>query len=111
MSFRMLVILSLLAGCATPSGPPPESSNTGVAVEQYKIGVDDEIQVSVWKNPDLSVRVPVRPDGMISMPLAGDVLAGGRTPEQVAAEIESVLAQYVRDPKVAVIVANLRSHE
>ena len=82
-----------------------------MAVDAYRIGVDDVLQVSVWKNPDLSVKVPVRPDGMISMPLAGDIQAGGRTPEEVAEEIETVLGEYLREPKVAVIVSDLRSHE
>ena len=77
----------------------------------YRIGVDDQLQVSVWRNPELSVSVPVRPDGRISVPLVGDVLAGGRTPEQVARDIEQQLAAYVRDPKVAVILTELRSHE
>ena len=77
----------------------------------YRIGVDDVLQVSVWRNEDLSVTVPVRPDGKISVPLVGDVTAGGRTPEEVGATIEEMLAAYVRDPKVAVILTELRSHE
>ncbi|MBE5316897.1 MAG: polysaccharide biosynthesis/export family protein [Xanthomonadales bacterium] len=77
----------------------------------YRIGVDDQLQVAVWRNPELSVSVPVRPDGRISVPLVGDVLAGGRTPEEVARDIEGQLAAYVRDPKVAVILTELRSHE
>ncbi len=77
----------------------------------YRIGVDDQLQVSVWRNPELSVSVPVRPDGRISVPLIGDVLAGGRSPEEVARDIEEQLAAYVRDPKVAVILTELRSHE
>lgn len=77
----------------------------------YRIGVDDQLQVAVWRNPELSVSVPVRPDGRISVPLIGDVMAGGRTPEEVAEDIEKQLAAYVRDPKVAVILTELRSHE
>ncbi|ODU41573.1 MAG: sugar ABC transporter substrate-binding protein [Lysobacteraceae bacterium SCN 69-123] len=77
----------------------------------YRIGVDDQLQVSVWRNPELSVSVPVRPDGRISVPLIGDVLAGGRSPEEVARDIEEQLAAYIRDPKVAVILTELRSHE
>jgi polysaccharide biosynthesis/export protein len=79
--------------------------------EVYRIGVDDQLQVAVWRNPELSVSVPVRPDGRISVPLIGDVMAGGRTPEEVAEDIEKQLAAYVRDPKVAVILTELRSHE
>jgi len=81
------------------------------ALGDYRIGVDDRLQVSVWRNPELSVVVPVRPDGMISVPLIGDVQAGGKTPTQVAELIRQKLAQYVRDPSVAVILTDLRSHE
>lgn len=103
----------LLAGCASSGGssksaPPQQAS---VAVENYQIGVDDIVQVSVWRNPELGITVPVRPDGMISVPLVGDVLAGGRTPTEVAADIQKKLADFVRDPQVAVILTELRSHE
>lgn len=80
-------------------------------VSAYLIGVDDQVQVSVWRNPELSVTVPVRPDGMISVPLVGDVLAGGQTPMSVADAIRGKLGAFVRDPNVTVIVTELRSHE
>jgi polysaccharide export outer membrane protein len=82
-----------------------------MAVTAYHIGVDDQLQVSVWHNPDLGVTVPVRPDGKITVPLIGDVQAGGQTPEEVAATIQDKLKAYVRDPQVAVILTQLRSHE
>lgn len=115
-AFRLLVIaflLSFLAACATTSGSgtPPKIDPTAQAVSVYHIGVDDILQVSVWHNPDLDVKVPVRPDGMISVPLIGDVEAGGRTPEQVSTAIADKLKAYVRDPQVAVILTELRSHE
>jgi len=78
---------------------------------EYRIGIDDRVQVSVWRNPELSVTVPVRPDGKISVPLAGDIQAGGLTSIEVAKAIQEKLAVYVRDPQVTVIVAELRSHE
>ncbi|GAB3330848.1 hypothetical protein GCM10027359_00130 [Marilutibacter aestuarii] len=103
-----------LAGCASggsqASGPPP-AIEAPAAVDAYKIGVDDIVQVTVWRNPDLGITVPVRPDGMISVPLVGDVRAGGLTPSEVAADIGEKLAVYVRDPQVAVILTDLRSHE
>ena len=110
----MAVTLALLlAGCASgsaggKSAPPQQAS---AAVENYQIGVDDIVQVSVWRNPELGITVPVRPDGMISVPLVGDVAAGGRTPGEVAKDIQERLATYVRDPQVAVILTDLRSHE
>jgi polysaccharide export outer membrane protein len=105
-------LVSLLAGCATTSGstaPPPVQSN--LTKDVYRIGVDDIVQVSVWRNPELGITVPVRPDGMISVPLVGDVAAGGRTPSEVSKDIQEKLAAYVRDPQVAVILTDLRSHE
>lgn len=103
----------LLVACASSGGnedgPPPVA--TAPAVGEYHIGVDDLVQVTVWRNPELGITVPVRPDGMISVPLIGDVLAGGNTPTQVAADIQTRLATYVRDPQVAVILTDLRSHE
>lgn len=83
----------------------------GITTDEYRIGVDDMVQVEVWRNPELSVTVPVRPDGMISVPLIGDIAAGGRSAQAVAADIEVQLAAYVREPKVAVILTELRSHE
>lgn len=107
-----ICLLALLAACATSGGsvtPPP--AETAAAVDTYHIGVDDIVQVSVWRNPELGITVPVRPDGMISVPLVGDVLAGGRTPAEVAKDIQDKLGVYVRDPQVAVILTELRSHE
>jgi len=104
--FLLLVGLPLFA--AEKNVPGPVST---LAVEAYHIGVDDLVQVSVWHNPDLSVTVPVRPDGKISVPLIGDVPAGGRTPQEVADTIKEQLATYVRDPQVAVIMTELRSNE
>lgn len=118
--FTTLVIsgfLLLLTACASPATQVKvEKSERKAAparttsVAHYKIGIDDLVQINVWKNPELSVIVPVRPDGMISMPLIGDVKAGGYSPEEVAANIEKHLGSYIRSPKVAVIVTELRSH-
>lgn len=80
-------------------------------VDEYRIGVDDIVQVNVWQNPDLSITVPVRPDGRISVPLIGEVVAGGKTPVEVSEDITQRLSQYVRGPQVAVILTDLRSHE
>lgn len=113
--FQLLVIgfTLFLAACATTPGThsAPTINPEAQAVSVYHIGVDDILQVSVWHNPDLDVKVPVRPDGMISVPLIGDVEAGGKTPTEVSAEIADKLKSFVRDPQVAVILTELRSHE
>ncbi|MEP6907749.1 MAG: XrtA/PEP-CTERM system exopolysaccharide export protein [Pseudoxanthomonas sp.] len=115
----MLRVITALAGMGlslllaveaqAQSSAIPDSAPTTVSA--YKIGVDDIVQVSVWRNPELGITVPVRPDGMISVPLIGDVAAGGLTPSQVSADIQQKLATFVRDPQVAVILTDLRSHE
>jgi len=87
-----------------------QASNPTVS-EDYRIGVDDMVKVDVWKNPDLSVEVPVRPDGMISVPLIGDVAAGGKLPSEVAELIKGKLSVYIRKPEVTVILSQLKSHE
>lgn len=111
----VFVLVALSACAATPpmgtsEGPVPAGQDGGVAHE-YRIGVDDQVEVNVWRNPELSMTMPVRPDGMISLPLIGDVQAGGRTPSEVAAEVRERLSHYVRDPNVTVIITELRTHE
>lgn len=107
-------MLFTLAGCS--SMQPPLSADGAIqtdeaAATEYLIGVDDQVQVNVWRNPELSVTMPVRPDGKISLPLIGDVQAGGRTPPDVAEEIRQRLSEYVREPNVTVILTDLRNHE
>lgn len=108
----VLLLWALLSGCASTgdssAGAPPDANPM---VDAYRIGVDDMVQVAVWGSPELGITAPVRPDGMISVPLLGDVQAGGRTPSDVAGEIETRLADYVKSPQVAVILTELRSHE
>ena len=109
--FWAFCLSSLIAGCASSpslmSGAPPAPA----AADAYQIGVDDVVQVSVWRNPELGVTAPVRPDGKISVPLVGDVMAGGRTPDEVAQDVKAKLAAYVIEPQVSVILTELRSHE
>jgi polysaccharide export outer membrane protein len=82
---------------------------TAHAAEGYVIGAEDMLQVSVWGNSDLSVHVPVRPDGMISMPLIGDVKAEGKTPRELKAALEKELKRYVKAPVVSVTVTAINS--
>lgn len=113
LSFSLLIALLAISGCTTnrPTEEVNSSARPVLAGGEYRIGVDDRLQISVWKNPELSVTVPVRPDGMISMPLVGDIKAGGLTATEVADNIKGKLTTYIRDPSVAVIVTELRSHE
>jgi polysaccharide export outer membrane protein len=111
-SLLCLLALLVLSACAGVNPALLNTKQPGALIgTTYRIGVDDGLQVSVWRNPELSVQVPVRPDGKISVPLIGDVQAGGLTPEQVAKSIREKLANYIRDPNVTVIVTSLRSHE
>src|SRR5690606_12828022 len=111
--FLGTLLAGLLVACASTSNhaPPPAPPPSAQAVDDYRIGVDDIVQVSVGRNPELGITVPVRPDGRITVPLVGDVDAGGRSPSEVAADIQERLSTYVRDPQVAVILTDLRSHE
>lgn len=89
----------LLAGCVHQTKtmkPPPE--------EPYRIGVEDVLDVSVWKDPDLSKMVPVRPDGFISLPMVGELRAEGKTPAELETEIAGKLKAWIQQPKVTVIV-------
>lgn len=114
MRLCLLLWLALLGACASPTTVdrvPEKQAKSANLVDQYLIGVDDVVQVSVWRNPDLNASVPVRPDGKISVPLIGDVQAGGRTPQQVSESIKEQLSVYIKDPLVAVIMTQLNSHE
>lgn len=115
MKILLIIFTSLLTACSAKM--VDEATHSTIeryaysSINTYYIGVDDVLQVNVWKNPDLSVNVPVRPDGKISVPLIGDVVAGGKEPMQVATEIRKALSKYIREPQVAVILTDLRSHE
>lgn len=88
----------------------PDAQRAASAAQQvgpeYVIGPGDTIQVFVWREPELSVTVPVRPDGKISTPLVEDMVAVGRTSSELAREIEQVLSEYIRSPQVNIIVTN-----
>jgi len=80
-----------------------------VAAPDYVIGPEDTLHISVWKEPDLTVTLPVRPDGKISLPLLDDVQAAGMTPIQLKASISEKLKKYVADPRVTVVVTAMNS--
>jgi polysaccharide export outer membrane protein len=100
-----IVLSGVLAGCTSggPLGADLPGGNSVVANE-YIIGPGDRLSVFVWRNEDISVTVPVRPDGKISTPLVEDMQAVGKTPTQLARDIEVVLEEFVRMPQVNIIV-------
>src|SRR5262245_13035514 len=102
-SALIIAALAFLAGCATSSNPPaPKIAAT--PNYNYIIGPGDQLSILVWRNPDLSTTVPVRPDGKISVSLVDDLPAMGKDPTTLSRDIEKVLAKYVREPIVTVIV-------
>ena len=111
-----VLLFSGLLGCSNsaPRLPPDYESgkNAGpsVLVKSYKMAVGDQLQINVWKRPELSLGTPIRPDGKISMPLIGDIMAVGLTPEELAAKIETRLSAYVKVPNVSIILTNLQGH-
>jgi polysaccharide export outer membrane protein len=109
----MLVALATgLAACATPTAPPPEEVSVGAFSPDspdYVIGPADVLRVSVWRSPELSADVPVRPDGRISLPLLADVHAAGLTTSQLREKLAEQFAEFVSAPDVAVIVQQVNS--
>ncbi|HTC53357.1 MAG TPA: XrtA/PEP-CTERM system exopolysaccharide export protein [Steroidobacteraceae bacterium] len=99
--------MTLVAVClpvARAASPPPPPAAVAAVGPDYLIGPGDKLQIYVWQNADLTVTVPVRQDGKVSTPLVEDMLAAGKTPSVLARDIEAVLAEYVRSPKVNVFV-------
>ena len=95
--------VGLLVSCASSSFPPAPAL-AGNADYTYIIGAGDNVNIIVWRNPELSMSVPVRPDGKIAAPLVDELVAQGKTPVQLARDVEQVLSKYVRDPVVTVLV-------
>jgi polysaccharide export outer membrane protein len=94
-----------LVCCSGPPRQPREISDGATeSTTEYVIGAGDVLRIFVWQNPDLSVTVPVRPDGRISVPLLQDVEAAQKTPPQLAQDIKKGLSQFIKEPEVTVIV-------
>ena len=110
-----LALSPLIISCASsppvsaPPTPTPSQAQAKAAGDDYIIGPGDSLEVFVWRNPELSVTVPVRPDGKISTPLVEDMVAVGKTSPQLARDMEGVLSEYVRSPKVNIIVTTAAS--
>lgn len=125
---RALSLLFLAALYVTATGqtasPGAKDSATGVngnlsgvvsrdtaSRDDYVIGSDDVLSINIWKEPDLSRTVPVRPDGKITLPLIGDIGASGNTSKQLQVTIEQGLSKYISKPAVTVIVQEAKSHK
>ncbi|HUG72531.1 MAG TPA: XrtA/PEP-CTERM system exopolysaccharide export protein [Steroidobacteraceae bacterium] len=99
-----LLAVTVPAALAQSTSPPPPAPVASVVGDDYIIGPGDALQIYVWQNPDLTINVPVRSDGKITTPLVEDMTAVGKSPTQLARDIETVLAEYVRTPRVNVFV-------
>jgi len=111
---RLLLAATLFFGALAQAAPAAPAAAAPAAAQapaaqtvnpnEYVIGPGDTLQVFVWRNPELTATIPVRPDGKVSTPLNEDMVAVGKTPSQLARDIEKVLSEYVRAPTVNVIV-------
>jgi polysaccharide export outer membrane protein len=104
----LALTLSLLGACSslTSSNLPPAPRAGQASDYSYVIGAGDNLNIIVWRNPELSLSVPVRPDGKVSAPLVDELVAQGKTPPELARDVEKRLSTYVRDPVVTVIVTS-----
>src|SRR5512142_2236679 len=120
---KKLALIGLLAACTMPvyaqsntaapqgnaTAPQAQAVKSATDDPSYVIGPEDMINVAVWKEPDFSSTVPVRPDGKISLPLLGDIEAAGRTPSELAQDLTGKLKKYIDDPHVTVVVTAINS--
>jgi len=128
LTFLIGVLGHIVVAQETTTTPPPASNTkaapttsdtkpmpstsvaaTGIRPDAYIIGAEDVLSVYVWKEPDMSKSVPVRPDGMISLPLIGEVKAAGYTPVQLQGVLADAMKKYVSDPQVTVVVEKVAS--
>jgi polysaccharide biosynthesis/export protein len=107
-----LLLALLLGGTVWAAERPPVKVRAeGEPEDAYSIGIGDVVEIAVWKNPDLTVTVPVRPDGRISVPLLGDVQAAGMTPLALKQTLTEGFRQYVTAPGVSVVIKEINSQK
>ncbi|WP_439115313.1 XrtA/PEP-CTERM system exopolysaccharide export protein [Hydrogenophaga sp.] len=106
LSGAAAVALGLTACASTSATLPPAPVIAASADYNYIVGPGDSLNINVWRNPELSASVPVRPDGKVSTPLVDALVAQGKTPSEIARDVEKALSKFVRDPVVTVIVTN-----
>jgi polysaccharide export outer membrane protein len=97
-------VVLIVTGCGGAPPLPPAPPAASLPSAEYRIGPGDSLNIFVWRNPELTLSVPVRPDGRLSIPLVEDVVAIGKTPTNLAREFEQRLSKYVKEPLVTVIV-------
>ncbi|MES2090703.1 MAG: XrtA/PEP-CTERM system exopolysaccharide export protein [Pseudomonadota bacterium] len=101
-------LAAVMAGCGSFNRYPPAPAVATTPDHLYKIGAMDTLDIVVWRNPELSSKVMVRPDGRISLPLVENLEAAGRQPADLSRDIEKALAKFIREPVVTVIVSNFQ---
>lgn len=106
-----LILTALIAAASSEPSKAKAATAAPPPAEEYTIGPDDLLAVNVWREPEISRNVVVRPDGRISLPLVGDLRASGRTPAQLQDEIKGQLLNYLSNPEVTVIVQEARSQK
>ncbi len=97
---------AILFGCGSTPAKMEAPTTYQAPAQQYKIGVGDSLAINVWRNPELTLEVPVRPDGKISMPLVGEASAAGISASDLSDNLQQALSGYIRNPQVTVIVLN-----
>lgn len=112
----LFVAAIVMAGCSAVgigggqlATAPATTSDAANSAPDYLVGPLDQLEIFVWRSPELSTNVTVRPDGRISTPLVEDMVASGKTPSQLATDLEGALREYVKSPEVTVIVSNFSS--
>lgn len=94
---------------SAPASPAAPAAATPGVFEEFVLGVEDKLSISVWKEPDLTKTVSVRPDGKITFPLVGDVQAAGRAPRQLTEDITKLLSRFIKEPVVTVVVEEINN--
>lgn len=109
---QTLVILGRALLLATViSTVPAQDQSASSSIADYILGVEDRLSISVWKEPELSRTVVIRPDGKVTCPLVGDIQAAGRTARQLGADLTTALARFVKEPVVTVTVESIESYK
>ena len=108
-SIVWVALAGLLASPPVPAQEEPEPTRPAAVTADYVIGVEDVLSISVWKEPDLTKNVNVRPDGKITFPLVGDLQAAGKTPKQLSQVLTESLARLIKEPIVTVIVEQINN--